>query len=202
MKLYHYAVKRYGSLLASRHALKNAPDKIAELEAKDKQLGRKFGYLDHVSFFFDPLPIDIGSLYEGVGHPLWKKGQVLYQHEVETLGMEFAFELYETPQLDALMQSDWTTDMSESDKKAYFKKEFELLVRNGHYADMGRSTTALIGAVSPFLGKTREAYVKSLITNDKAVLARHYAPSVPHLMLYPKHYEIPLLGTPKRIILS
>lgn len=196
MKLYHYAKTRHPVLLVSRLSVVRTASEIRREELEDRRKGLKFSYLDHISFYFDPLPRDLGRLYEdeGIQHEVWRSGEVLYEHIIDTAGLEFGFDLVETPQDQAYLDRFWDDKLLEPTREAdYYRfqqRRNELADSSGYSVGMGYNTAILEKVVSPFLGKTRAAYVDALKTQDKDTLSRLYAPAVPHLFIYPKEGKI------------
>lgn len=205
MKLYHYSKEPFTELKISRLTKPRSKEEIDRIISFDKKVGREYGYLDHISFFFEPIPIDIGSLYKNIDHPIWKKDQILYEHVIHTLGMDFAFDLYETPQLIEFMDKNFKPEFNkpENEKQLiqYFKDEIVFMKKLGHHSSMGKSTQKLMDATSPFKGRTREFFLRTLALEKPEFLAKMYAPGVPHLFLYPKTPSLTLKEEPRQIVL-
>lgn len=203
MKLYHYAKSPYPVLRVSRLTVARTQKEVKELEENDRKKGCKFSYLDHLSFYFDPLPRNLGSLYEdaGIKHPVWVRGQVLYEHVIDTMGLEFGFDLVETPLDQQYMDRFWDDAFVEPGHEqayyAYHRRNNELLDAHGYSVGMGYNTDLLEKAVAPFLGHTQDAYIQALQSQDKETLTELYAPAVPHVLVYPKGGKIIPLAVAK-----
>ena len=206
MQLYHYATRPYRNLLVSRNTVVRSEEDIERIVKEEKRQGLKNSYLDHISFFIDPLPRDLGSLYQEINHKFWRKGQVLYEHIVETQRLCFAFELVETPFSLEFARNHWRDDFVEEGNRkqydAYFREHAKALQREGLLVNMGFNNGRLENAVQPFIGKTRQAYIDALANDDPVVLANYYAPSVPHVLLYPAKDSLSVLTEPTKFTLA
>ncbi len=82
MKLYHYSDKQYTELLTRR--VQGADEKEIDIATfKAKRMGLPLPYHDHISFFFEPIPLDkIASVFP-YGHPFWKAGNEIYEHVID-----------------------------------------------------------------------------------------------------------------------
>ena len=208
MRLYHYAKEPYKSLLTSRYTIKRTAKQIEAMEKFNQSVGRKYGYLDHISFFFEPIPEDLGTMYlsEDIeDHPVWFPGNKLWVHEVETLNLEFAFDVVETPfnrtYLDQHCDDRLAKQGNLAQKHEWLRQRDTELRLRGYSGEMGLSSAALTKAIRPFLGGTRTAYLNTLAVNPFEVLSSMYAPDVPHVMIYPKEKEIILISPPYPITL-
>ena len=89
MILYHYSINKYEtlkSLIAQR------------MPKKSQSNGDEFAYDRSLSFFLEPIPLDIAEIYFR-RHEFWKSGLELYQYQVHlnALSKNIAFVLTETP---------------------------------------------------------------------------------------------------------
>lgn len=206
MKLYHYAKEPYLTLRTSRQTVERSPEQVKKIEQFYREAGYEHSYLDHISFFFDPLPSDLGSLYDAEvdDHPLWFKGSRLWVHEIETLNLEFAFDVVESPEQMAFIEKFWEPEFAKDreGKLDYLRREREMLRQIGYVRPMGKNSNELSKVLRPMLGKTREAYLHLLDHGESQDLLTMYAPTVPHLWLYPKRHEIILHTPPYPMVLK
>lgn len=206
MFLYHYSAEPREVLITSRKSVKRTPEKIAQVERVSKLRGMKYSYLDHISFFFEALPRDLGSLYKGIGHPLWKPGQVLYEHVIDTSDLIFAFDVVETPEKQDYMKRNWSDhllrDDADDEYAQYFRRQNVLMQKLGYSVSMGKNNDKLEKVAFQFVGKARNAYIQSIQTSHPEDLKTLYAPGVPHAMIYPEGSEIELIEPANRIKLT
>lgn len=172
MKLYHY----------SKHLLPDlktllqqgiSEERKLEIEALSKARGAKFPYYDHISFFVDPVPLDIIHTLFPKNHPAWAYGTKLYQYEINTGDIDLKYFTMIESNVDQWLNPfyvDWLGGVH-SRTKSFVKK---LIGENGYTLE------ALEKAITPYVGKTRAAYLKG----DRS-LSLQYAPDVPHVMIYP-----------------
>ena len=63
-------------------------------------------YFQHISFFFEKIPYDIPKFFPK-DHPVWTKGNVLYEYEIETKDIPpFGYEIVEFPEKRSLYLDD------------------------------------------------------------------------------------------------
>ena len=100
MKLYHYSTERFLKI-ETRRLQGIAEQEIKSAEDKASKMGLPLPYVDHVSFFLEPIPKDtIASIFKGE-HPFWKAGQTLYEHVVDTktIDEKSFYRIVETPEI-------------------------------------------------------------------------------------------------------
>lgn len=183
--LYHYSVKQHKKLLTSRQLGKTDPAKIATWEKIAKKFNLVGAYCDHISFFFDPAPMDILGAIFGPGHAAWFPGSKLYEHvvtvsELVTEG-EIPYEVVETLTDRKIMDSlDWTNH--EKAIKEFFRLQRKEKILTGEIA---WAPDKLLQQMAYYRGGTREAYLKAATMEDFEENRMKYAANVPHLMAYP-----------------
>ena len=167
MFLYHYSDKPRNVLLTRRKT-----NTLVEVEGKNGH-----DYNDHISFFFEKPPLAILGKIFGKDHPVWFPGNKLFEHTVElnSLG-KFFYAIVEFPE-----KTEMYYDTTISDT-IYFK-EMERVKKEKKYE--GTSTVDLIQACADLKG-TVDKFFKALPSrpNFKNIQMK-YAPTVPHLMIYP-----------------
>lgn len=205
MKLYHYSIDRFPFIKTRREQGVSA-EVIAEAEHKAKKMGLPLPYIDHVSFFIEPIPKEtIASIFDNK-HPFWKSGQTLYEHVIDTKDIDEKsfYRIVETPEIDKYTDRfDWS-NKDQSVRSKYFVDMNKEMLRLG-YAGYGISK--MIKKCEQFLGKTEGFYIKARQRPDAADSETLYAGNVPHVMIYPIGGIIPVesktlikLGSAKPIV--
>jgi hypothetical protein len=196
MLLYHYSKAPLRSLTTRRHR-----GGLTEQELKEGYDWHVFRqepapYYDHISFFFEPAPLDIlGTIFAGTGHDFWTADAYIYEHVVESSRIgNFKYFITETPEDIAVMDT-WPDDDDEAKKQAYFRRSARRRKALGH---VGRNNAAFEQAATPFVGGIRRAYqeVRAKWIDDNRL---QYAAFVPHVMLYPERGEIRLIRPAQRV---
>lgn len=198
MLLYHYSSEARPELLTLRRSDPPSKARFDKATRDNEKMNGVGFYFDHISFFFDPIPRNIGSLYKGIDHKVWKPGMVIYEHVVDTKLLMFSFEVVESPIQVKHMNDNWKDDFlldeNEDDYYQYWRNRNEILRSEGLLVDkIAYNDKKLVLASAPFVGVLEDYYKKTLKSTDKETLSTHYAPSVPHVMLYPKDGVVPLI---------
>lgn len=183
MKLYHYSTEPLELLLTRREQGVSA-EQITEAEIKAKKLGLPLPYIDHISFFLEPIPKEtIASIFKNQ-HPFWKAGAEIYEHVIDSSSIpaQSQYMIVETPVIDQYTdQFDWSvTDLKV--RSSYFIAMHKEMKRLGL---LGVGIPKMVKLLTPFLGKTEGYYIKSRMAKDADVTKTQYAAGVPHLMVYP-----------------
>ena len=183
LNIYHYSDKKLDRLLTKQKqeevGLLEIPEKEKEEKmARSKVYNNFYSSIEQISFFFDPIPTDLVS-QELYNNPMYKKGNVLYEHKVnlETILIK-AWQVVESP-LKTSMLNYWTEDGKEewADKITALEEI---------YGDRSRDLEKLVTAVLRYKGKTRTYFEESFINPNFTEKNRsQYAAMVPHLYLYP-----------------
>lgn len=193
-KLYHYSPKRFDSLMTRRQSGLATPDDIKKGVEEAKRFNWPGNYVDHISFFFEPLPSkQIGKLFNN-DHPVWFDGNRLFEYVVDT----------------DVLDKRILFDVVESEKKTRFADEFakkhnwvednpDLLSRYLAEAKVKRQLWGEVGVSLDGLVKQIEANQDKLLSCYKAAVKREdfefnrtkYAANVPHVMIYPSSGIVP-----------
>lgn len=182
LNLYHYSLAKYDRLLSRRAqgiTLSETEQKRAEKDLKTYFLMGH--YNDHISFFFEPVPLDImGALY-GKDHPVWKPGQTLYEYTIpfDTLP-EGPYSVVETPLCQAFLYGEAYQKLPDHE---WFKQRYEEQRKAG---EVGTNHSVLKKQVYTYQGKTRDFFIRATQRKEFADYRLKYAANVPHLMLYPE----------------
>lgn len=182
MYLYHYSSAKYKSLLT--------------LNGQKKQVKESDGvgedYANHISFFFEPPPLEIlGELYKGK-HKFWFNGNEIYEYKIQLESLtDFKYKVVEYPEKTEIYY-DTSIDDEEFDK---LLKEFE---KKFNYT--GDSVEELKKVLKRLKGTTKKYFELLPTRSNFEELIKKYAPTVPHLMIYPKSQEIHYESVRKIII--
>ena len=184
MKLYHYSNVAFNEL-RTRRKQGVSDEVIVQSTEHAKRIGDPGPYIDHISLFLEPVPVDVISSIFKHQHSFWKAGDRIYEHVVETdtLETDILFSIVETPVIDRFTdQFDWSiTDKAVRTKYLLsMNAEMERLKLTAH----GRNL--LIEGIKPFIGKTTQLFIAARKRSDADMTAKQYAANVPHLMVYPK----------------
>lgn len=183
MYLYHYSKEKYNKILTKRRQKVLSKDEI-----KDDEEGAKFRddvglYCDHISLFFDPIPLDIIADLFNNEHPFWYKGNELYQYKVNTKYFEtnITYKVLESPEsVSFLDKTGWEED--DDWKYKWFRERNQLMDKLGQ---RGHSRADLEKQCQRFFGTTRDYYKKAVNRSDFEENKTLYAASVPHIAVYP-----------------
>lgn len=192
--LYHYAPDRFKEILSLREQVKRGITKVSQSELSDKDKAGLFrGYkglsgADQVCFFFDPIPLDvIGGQYPN-DHKAWSPGNKLFELQVnleDAFDEETPFSVTETKADNFMADYLWPGDMlNGSLKRPYFMAKNIVSDLRG---DSGTGIDSINKVYDRYKGKTRDSYmnlIKNLHKDDDYKYM--YAPSVPHLQMWPK----------------
>lgn len=199
-RLYHYSAAEHSELQTPRVRGTTDPKKIRVSEEKAKLYGLVGPYCDHISFFFEPIPLDILGKLFGKDHPVWFSGNKLYQHVVLLDDLsDCPYEVVETPTQNKVAdQFDWSKeDEHEKMILEFFKRQNRAKLLNG---EIGYDKKNLHDQISKFRGGTRAAYIAASESEDFEDGRNKYAAGVPHLMAYPPSGKVRVNMTTKVVI--
>ena len=181
-KLYHYSDKKFDVIKTRSEQHNKDKEPVSDTnKIKSKVLG--FGSYDsHISFFLEKIPLDIlGSIYKDVDHDVWYTGSKLYEYEVnvDDIG-SFKYDLVETP-LEIKMMYNKSYDKLSMEKyiELVYDKKFKLGL-------CGTDKNTFIKKVNELKGTAATQYKKLPSRPNWNEIQTLYAPTVPHVMLYPK----------------
>lgn len=186
MRLYHYATQQFPELRTRKaQGVVTDVDYLVSLRKAEKfhWLG---SYMDHVSFFFEPLEIEmIGKLFDNK-HDVWHSGNVLYEHivEVSDLPADMQYEVVESPDQMKLLESvNWKV-ADDKMRAEYFLRESKMKRASG---EIGNTKEGLLKQIAKYNGTTLSAYkAAKQLPNWEHHLRHLYAGAVPHVMIYSK----------------
>lgn len=198
MKLYHYAAQQFESLKTLEKQGKvtqEARQKALEASRRFKEL---FGvtspgyYFQHISFFFEKIPLDIAK-YFPKDHPVWKKGNTLFEYEVESKSLKsFDYEIVEFPEKRALYLDESVSD------EDYHKAMRELYAKTP-YVGFGNTEMESVCHAKGLTGILADSYkqlseIPGFAESDNRY---KYAPLVTHVMIYPNGGAVKLSSVKK-----
>lgn len=180
MKLYHYNTKHFDTVCPQSLQ----PGYVEDPNAKPIKAGIYGRYVDNVSLFLEPAPLDIIAKAFNNEHPFWRSGVRVYEHIIDTddLPHDIEYMFVETPEL---MEYFYNTPWSDTDKAVqdrFLQGRKDLRDKVGDY---GKGRHNLILRATELQGTTRDAYLRIRERENYEDIKTKYAATVPHLMCYP-----------------
>lgn len=190
MKLYHYSTELYDQLKSKRVSGTMTPQDLKW----DKMLPyhpllRDVSYNDSISFFFDPIPSDIMDLLYGGKHPVWFKGNKLYQYEVELdmLPQKILYQIVESDRsMTALDTFEHDYKVKEWNAELLTKWFNHINAEKIRWCELAKDLDKLKSQVFRFQNTTRDFFIKASKRKDFKDNFMKYAAAVPHVMCYPE----------------
>lgn len=190
-RLYHYSLKKYPCLLTLEEQWKSG----ISLNKKDyilsfsKNYEQKYGvpYYQHISFLFDPLPIDIiKKSFKDSKNEVYRSDSCYeYIIDINQLKNMYYFIVVENPINNFFYNYLWSDFNFPGKYELYFKSNSLL---NRIFGNKGESFNSLKLAVSRYKGTTRDGF-KYLVNHKEFKDIKKggkYAPFVSHLMVFIK----------------
>lgn len=175
MYLYHYNLNR----------LKD----IRSLKLQDKKSDVEWyeNYSSSVSFFFEPIPRDLPSIFEGKSKQ-WIAGSQLYEHviDIDDIEEDIKFHITETPEKTRLLfyKQDWSKVKKGNGLRDKYLQEIEDMENKKGYR--GEGLNDFVKAALPFKSGIRQYYIKAItLAQQEPLIYDLYAGTVPHVMLFP-----------------
>lgn len=166
MNLYHYNKQAFPIL------------KTLEKQGTTLEVEGTPNYGKHISFFLEPIPYEFLGTIFGKDHHIWFPGNVVQEHTVVVKDIGgFTYSLVESPEKTVLFYDE---NISES---LYIKKLTETIKENNYE---GNDPKVLEKLQIKLKGTTREFYAKLPGRPNFEKIKNKYAPTVPHLMIYPE----------------
>lgn len=164
--LYHYSEALFDSL------------KTREKQGNQIEVSGRSDYNKHISFFLEPIPLDILPAIHHNEHPFYVAGKEVYEYKIPTTNLgPMTYHLTESPEKTKALY-DTSIDDDE-----YYRIMDEVNKANKYLGDNVKDLEALIDR---FEGTTRNYFIKLPSYPNYQELKTKYAPCVPHLMVYPK----------------
>lgn len=189
MLLYHYSKDKFSSLKTVEKQRKIKPIEIQKAHEDFLDFEKKYGiqrpgyYYEHISFFFEKIPLDIYK-YFPKDHSVWVKGNKLYEYTIDSKSIKhFGYELVESPEKIKLYYNDDIT------LDEYFKRMGMLYERERY---IGKDNDMFEKVVKyNKLAEVQNTYFTLLKDRPNYNEIKYkYAATVPHVMLYPVLGEI------------
>jgi hypothetical protein len=190
--LYHYSLEKYECLLTLEEQW-NRKIKVPTKEDLDYNTQRKvfrydeFPYSQHLSFLLDPLPVDIIAKFKGGNNKLYN-AKSCWEYKIDIAAFKDNINYYMLAENDVnnFFAYNLWLDVEFPGKHFMYFKTRDLI--NKLAGNIGYDYLSLRSAVFKYKGRTREAF-KELTESDEFEWVKTkgmYAPTVPHLMAYPK----------------
>lgn len=203
MNIYHYSKNFLPILLTKRKQGYLTDKEIRDADENARRFKEEGSYIDHISFFFDPIPSKLLGEIFGPPHEVWVKGTELFEFVVDadTLDKDILYRVVEsfkkTELLDKFSEEhNWVEDNKNTLKiwiELYNKKSKE-------WKELGTSKKDLLDQIKLNKGKTELGYKRAFNRPDFEDGKMLYAANVPHLMVYPKTGEIRFESVNKLVI--
>lgn len=193
MNLYHYSKEKHPVLKTRRTLGMSMP----------KGWTGSDDYLDHISFFFDPIPSKTIATIFGSDHGFWYRGNRIIEHiiDVDTLEPDVRYHVVESVERTKLLDEFAEENNWEEDDPKLLAKWLILERRKGlANHEIGFTLSELKKQITQNKGITELAYVAASAREDFQHGKRKYAANVPHVMIYPKEGSIPVMSFNKLTI--
>ena len=187
--LYHYSAEPHWQLM-TRRKLGIPKEEIVKAEAHAKKLGLEGAYVDHISFFFDPIPTKLLPQIYGDQHRAWAKGTRLYEHtvDVSTLDSQILYRVVESAACTKLAYGfPWPAHDDLETLLRFLAMTDKLQRKNG---ELGIDRKELERQILVHKGHTTANFILASERTDFNDGREKYAANVPHLMIYPTSGEI------------
>lgn len=205
LALYHYSTESFKELQCLQYQKEG---KVSAFSKEVLQLKEIPEYDRNISFFFEPLPLDILPALHQFQHPFYKVGKTVVEHTVlldPDLGKhKCIYVVVESPEVVALRDlfdkkyPGWYNKGDDDPTVVeYFRQKDKTLKDNNYHGDNLNTLTAVS---RKFIGTTRKAFKDCVKRKDYEDNKTKYAPNVPHLMLYPHAGKLPVTFTSKRVM--
>lgn len=206
MKLYHYSSTLYPVLLTRRRSapmIRREPGGVSagalltqvqyEESVKNAELYSDLGsYYDHVSFFFEPLPLEKMGDHFGNFHDFWFNGHLVYEHVVELADVprDMRFDIVETP----TVREWWKTHGFDDDApKAERLRVFaEMRKAKESFGEIGFNARQLERAAKRYSHGVYDYYRRQKSSEFWDEGKTKYAAGVPHVMIYSEIGRFPV----------
>ncbi len=206
MKLYHYSSTLYPVLLTRRRSapmlrrMEGNSDSGGlltqtqyEQSVKEAERYSDVGsYYDHVSFFFEPLPLDKMGDHFNNFHDFWFNGHLIYEHVVDTrnLPKDMRYDIVETPTINPWWEKNGFADNVSKDERL---RVFAALRKfKEQIGEIGFDLQSFERAAKQFGKGAFDAYKKQKASPLWEEGKAKYAAGVPHVMIYSEKGRFPV----------
>lgn len=183
--VYHYASQQYDVLKTKK--AQGVPTDTSSVGIVLN--GKRFDYTDHISFFVEPIPLEIMGRVYGKDHSVWHPGSELYEHKVDMGKVKsFMYHFVETPEKIAMLFDDGIDDQE------YYKRLEKVNAEKGY---VGSGLSEFSHPYKQFQGQTKRHILRADSFPRWQESRLKYAACVPHVMVYPKGGLIPVESSRK-----
>jgi hypothetical protein len=178
MHLYHISDKRHPMLLPLRLQTGKTKKELNNID-RDYSEYRTPPYTWSLSFFFDPPPYGEFKYHYSRGDR-WEPTSTLYEHtiEVSNIPQPIYWRVVESP-----INTTLGSIFDDISRDKWFKLRWKLLAKTHH---MGFDTASLQNMIKLYQGSTGNYYRALWASSQFKEVKDHYAPNVPHSMLWVK----------------
>jgi len=182
--LYHYSTKPFKELYTIEKQISLGINNDKYKKLSDKFDWDKYSYIKHISLFIDPIPLDLVRKHF-TNNKTYQENDYLYEHKIKLSDIKsilMYYMLVENKVDNFYYNYIFNIDMISDDLYANSKRKINELLGN-HGEDYNKLRKLILDNK----GVTKEAFEK-LVNSDKFGDKQKgmYAPSVPHLFIYPK----------------
>ena len=187
--VYHYASQQYDVLKTRKAQGLQEPTEMGSGSSQTNREIRPGVYTEHVSFFVEPIPLEIMGHIYGKDHPVWHSGSELFEHKVDMGKVKsFMYHFVETPEKIAMLFDDGIDD------KEYYKRLDKVNAEKGY---VGSGLSEFSHPYKQFQGQTKRHILRADSFPRWQESRLKYAACVPHVMVYPKGGLIPVESSRK-----
>jgi hypothetical protein len=167
--LYHYSSQMF-DILKTREKQNKPLDSKLKANSSD--------YDKHISFFLEPIPLDILPDIHHNKHPFYVTGKEVYEYKIPTVNLgTMRYYLTESPEKTKALYD------TSIDDDAYYALMDKV---NKEQRYVGTKIKDIEDLVERFEGTTKNYFMKIPSYPNYEEIKGKYAPCVPHLMIYPE----------------
>jgi len=212
MFIYHYSPLLFDTLQTKRRRGAATAEEIRKAQTQAVRILQPGAlYVDHLSFFFEPIPSEILHVLYGHDHPVWFAGSELYEYKVDAskIPSKSLYEVVESPREIAALDKFVADNNWVDDDPKLLKEWFAfILAEKIKWGEYGNDHSKLLLQIKNAQGTLEENFFKAVKRDDFKDNFKKYAASVSHLMLYPVGGEVVVscvnkvtIGSKKRMII-
>jgi len=188
--LYHYSKEKYTELLTlqkqvEKRIITKLPESVIHRnEHIAKYQDPEHLYSNHISFLFDPLPLDVISKANYPKNHIYKSKK-LYEYiiDIRKLEKNIIFAVKETP------FNNFLVDLYRDGFPEFFEYLYFKIRESANYIlkDKGKGLSSLESIIARYRNQTRNGFINLINSKDFEEYKTYYAPKIPHIMLYPSN---------------
>lgn len=204
MFIYHYSPLLFDTLQTKRKRGAATDEEIRKAQTQAVRILQPGAlYVDHLSFFFEPIPSEILHVLYGKDHPVWFAGNKLYEYKVDAskIPSKSLYEVVESSREVAALDKFVADNNWVEDDPKLLKEWFAfILAEKIKWGEYGNDHSKLLLQISRAQGTLEDNFFKATQRDDFKENFKKYAASVPHLMLYPTGGEVTPVSVNKVVI--